>query len=378
MSFRLFALSALSGLVCLAGEVRGVWVNRDTLASRERIRAALTQLAEAHFNAAFVNVWSRGYPAWPSQTFQRETGILIDPAFEGRDPLQEAIEEARPLGIAIIPWLEYGFAGGWSGYHPGASGKGPIFDAHPDWLAVRRSGDGAYPVGSGYHFWMVHTRPDVQEFLLAMVEELARDYEVPAIQFDRARYPSLDCGYDEYTKDLYAREHDGAQPPEPNNPEWIEWRARRINDFLDRLHHRVKQTDWRVLVTNAPGLYRYAYVNFAQDYPEWVRRGSLDFVTPQIYRNDAAAFETELRAQMRALPDNGRHVPGIKFNNPEDLARQIEIVRECGLPGVVIWYYNDLASGGALSHLRETVYAVKSPLPWRWPTTSAAASGSKE
>lgn len=33
--------------------------------------------------------------------------------------------------------------------------------------------------------------------------ELAANYDVPAIEFDRAGYPELHCGYDDYTKALY-------------------------------------------------------------------------------------------------------------------------------------------------------------------------------
>jgi uncharacterized lipoprotein YddW (UPF0748 family) len=127
----------------------------------------------------------------------------------------------------------------------------------------------------------------------------------------------------------------------------------------------VKAVDWRMLMTNAPAVYSYAYVNFAQDYPEWVRQGALDFVTPQVYRNDADTYERELTAQMRHMEDTSRFVPGIKTNNPEDLARQIEITRQKGLPGVVIWYYNDLVTSASLAHLKQTVYAEKAALPWR-------------
>ena len=184
-------------------EVRGVWIARDSLGSRAEIRATMQQLAEANLNLALVNVWSRGYPLWPSRVFERETGLLIDPGYQGRDVLAEAIEEAAPYGISVMPWFEYGFVGGFSGYFPGPGGRGPIFERHPDWLAKTLNGETRFPLSSGgYFYWMAQTRPEVQEFVIELMEEVLRNYAVAGLQFDRARYPQLDCGYDDFTSAL--------------------------------------------------------------------------------------------------------------------------------------------------------------------------------
>ena len=352
------------------GELRGVWAARDSLGSREQIRQMMKNLDEGNFNAVFVNVWSRGYPLWPSEVFERETGIRIDPGFEGRDVLQESIEEAKPYGIAVIPWVEYGFVAGWSGYAPGPGRRGVIFEKHPEWLAKNRAGEVRFPIaGGGDYFWMAHANPEVQEFLIQMMEELARNYDVPAIEFDRARYPMLDCGYDEVTKALYARDNSGEAPPEKvDEPKWIRWRADDLNRFLKRLNRRVKAIDWRVLVTNAPVQYPFSYVNFAQEYPAWVREGSLDFVSPQVYWSNAEQYARELDLQMSRLSDTSRLVPGIDVSNSrsvEDLARQIRFTRDRGLPGFVIWYYGVLVQADGFTRLKELVLTQKVPLPWR-------------
>ena len=240
-------------------EVRGVWVDRSSLVSRDEIRATMQQLASANFNIAFINVWSRGYPLWASKVFERETGILIDPDFVGRDVMREAVEEGKAAGIEAVPWPEYGFIGGWSGYLPSVSGKGPIFDRHPDWLAKTRSGDDRFTAPGGSFYWMVHTRPDVQKFLLDLMEELARNYEVSGIQFDCARYPQLDCGYDDYTIQLYQSEHNGTAPPsDPANTAWVRWRADKNNAFVNDLAKRLKSVNRLFQISNAPGVYPFA------------------------------------------------------------------------------------------------------------------------
>ncbi|MFN6204269.1 MAG: family 10 glycosylhydrolase, partial [Acidobacteriota bacterium] len=103
---RHFAAGLLAGVILLLGvrpvggrevapasvEIRAVWLDRSSLVSRQEIRSTLEQLASANFNLVLVNVWSRGYPLWPSGVFARESGLSIDPEYVGRDPLAEVIE----------------------------------------------------------------------------------------------------------------------------------------------------------------------------------------------------------------------------------------------------------------------------------------------
>lgn len=351
-------------------EVRGVWVARDSLGSREQIRTMMRNLADANFNLVYILVWSQGYPMWPSDVFERETGIRIDPQYAGRDILQESIDEAREVGLTVVPWVEYGFIGGWSSRRAGPENQGPIFTAHPDWVARKKDGDFRYLMADGSFFtWMNHFHPDVQQFMLDLMVELAERYNVPSIQFDRARLPALDCGYDDFTKQLYASENDGRQPPQNEaDAGWLQWRSRKINQFVARLYRALKDQDWRMLVTNAPGLWTFAYVNFGQDYPTWMREGSLDFVSPQVYRRDLESYVAELDRQIRATPDTSRLVPGVDITNSNDpgvLIQMIEATRERGLPGVVIWYYQGLIRAGALDRLKATVYTERARLPFR-------------
>ncbi|MFN0121396.1 MAG: glycoside hydrolase family 10 protein [Blastocatellia bacterium] len=353
-------------------EIRGVWIDRSSLVSRDEMRATLQNLAAANFNLAFVNVWSRGYPLWRSRVFEHETGLPTDPGFNGRDVLAEFIEEARDAGIAVMPWAEYGFIGGYSGYLPGPGGRGPIFERHPGWLARTSAGVTQFTAPGGFFYWMSHTHPEVQEFLLALMEELARNYPIAGIQFDRVRYPQLDCGYDDYTVQLYRQENNGAAPPaDGNNAAWMRWRADKANQFVKSLWLRLKGVNRNLAVNNAPIVHPFGYVNFAQEYPAWLRDGALDFATPQIYRRTAAEYEAELDRQLghfrQGQLDTRLLVPGIDITNSNsaaELIRMIEITRQRQLPGVVVWYYRGLLNAGAFDRLRATVFATRAPLPW--------------
>jgi uncharacterized lipoprotein YddW (UPF0748 family) len=380
-------LSVSAGKVLAAEptvEVRGAWIDRSSLVSREEIRTTLRQLADAHFNLALVNVWSRGYPLWKSQVFEEETGMATDPGFGGRDVLAEVVEEARLAGIAVMPWFEYGFIGGYSGYLPGQGGRGPIFDRHPEWLAMTRAQATGFPAPGGFFYWMSHTQPEVQEFLLRMITEVCRNYSIVGIQFDRARYPQLDCGYDSYTLQLYARENPGAAPPsDPAAPFWVRWRANKLNDFVAAIDQRVRAVGRHLLVSGAPIVYPFSYLQFAQEYPAWIARGALDFTVPQIYRRDAASFEAELQRQIAAAGRTQTLVAGIDSTNPtvDDLIMMVQKARAYGLPGTVIWYYRALLHKGALTRLRQTVFLAPARLPWAIgrpsPLPPRSASGNR-
>jgi len=345
-------------------EIRGVWVDRTPLATRESIAKMLDDLKNANCNAVFVNVWSRGYPLWRSAVFQQHTGVFTDPVYLGRDVLAEVIEEARPRGLAVIPWVEYGFVIGYTG------GKAPLVEVQPGWLARRKDGSVEFswaPTTRSY--WIAHAHPEGQRFLLDLMRELAANYDVPAIQFDRARYPELDCGYDDATKALYAAEHDGAPPPDDErNAEWMRWRALKLNAFVERIGRVIKSANWRILSTSAPIVYSFSYVNFLQEYPAWIKAGSLDFVSPQVYRSDMAGFTAELDRQLAAVGGDGtRFAPGIDVTNggTEVLIRSIEICRERKLPGVVIWYYGGLVQKDSWDRLKTTVFQEPASLPWK-------------
>ncbi|MFN4110829.1 MAG: glycoside hydrolase family 10 protein, partial [Ignavibacteria bacterium] len=234
-------------------ELRGTWIARDQLGTKEALAYAIDSIAAANFNVVYVNVWSRGYPLWKSNVFYQHTGVYIDPTYDGRDILAEAIAEAHKHGLHVEAWFEYGFVGGYEPYYPGTSGKGKIFDTHPDWVAKRL--DGGEKDNSNF-YWMVQTRKDVQDFLIALVMEIVRNYDVDGIELDRIRYSSLQYGYDSYTDSLYRLEHNGNSPPTNYaDQSWIRWRADKLNEFQARVYDSVKSVRLKFNLSNAPSLY---------------------------------------------------------------------------------------------------------------------------
>lgn len=334
-----------------AQELRATWIARDQLASRDQIARAMDSLAANNFNTVIVNVWSRGYPLYQSALFAQHTGLTIDPNYVGRDVLQEAVAEAHRAGLHVEAWFEYGFVGGYSGYLPGTSGKGKIFDAYPHWVARQQNGT---EIDGSSFYWMTHTRPDVQNFLIGMAAEVARNYDIDGIEMDRVRYSSLNYGYDPYTDSLYRVEHAGQAPPAPSDTSWRRWRADKLNTFVARLYDSVKAVNPHITVSNAPSVYSStaysSYDSFCQDWVWWVNQNKVDNVLVQSYVASPATFSSYIDNMKARVNDDAKIHPSfaVKPNGTPIgtgvASAMIQAVRGKGLAGSGIWYYTDLLS----------------------------------
>ncbi len=354
-------------------ELRGTWIARDQLGTKEALAQAIDSIAASNFNVVYVNVWSRGYPLWKSDVFYQHTGMYIDPAYTGRDILAEAIAEAHKHGLHIEAWFEYGFVGGYEHYYPGNSGKGKIFDSHPDWVAKRL--DGGEKDNSNF-YWMVQTRKDVQDFLIALVMEIVRNYDVDGLELDRIRYSSLQYGYDSYTDSLYRAEHNGAPPPTNySDPAWIRWRADKLNEFHARVYDSVKTIRPKFNLSNAPSLYsstQYtSYNNFCQDWVWWVNNNIVDNVQVQMYVETPSAFSNILDYMQTLVNDKSKTFPSFAVspnNNPLPIStvlQFIDITRTKGYKGNSIWYSADLRN--YFQALKDNRYQQKTYPPFSAP-----------
>lgn len=227
-----FALSVLplTAAAQLPEELRGVKltnVDWQVLFSDEAIAEAMAFLADAGFNAVLPVVQNGGYTIYPSEVMARRFGKPIhpNPALAGRDPLAVLIREAHKHGMEVYPWFEYGFAANYSGLNGPATG-GFILQQHPEWAARHVNGDICKKNGFD---WMNGIHEEVQDFMLELVMEVVRRYEVDGVEFsDRMPAMPVECGYDDYTKALYKRFNAVDPPSDPQNQTWKNWRANEL------------------------------------------------------------------------------------------------------------------------------------------------------
>ena len=322
----------------------GTWVTNvgtNVLDSKANIEECVATCKKYHINNIYVCVWNKGMTLYPSKVMKEMTGIEQMDNFVGRDPLKDMIEVAHKQGIKVHAWFEYGFASG--------NGQaGPLLTKNPSWASKDQNGKDL--VKNNFH-WMNAFMPEVQDFMLSLISEVVKSYDVDGIQGDD-RLPALpsEGGYDEYTVNMYKTEHTGSTPSlNTKDAAWVDWRCAKLTQFMEKLYTTVKSIKPNIIVSSAPSIYPWAKNEYLQDWPTWLNKGYIDYVIPQIYRYDIANYRSTLAQQVKVagsnskklyagmLIKNGTYKPEVSF-----IKGMIEANRSNSITGECFWYYNGL------------------------------------
>lgn len=322
--------------------IRGAWVTTTAstaLNSRADIKTTVATLKAAGMNHIFVVVYNNARTVYPSTVMQAINGKLIKEGFEGRDPLQEMIDEAHAANMKVYAWFEYGFASSFS-----ANG-GSIIAAKPTWAS--KDVNENLVVKNGFD-WLNAFHPEVQDFLMSLLKEVATKYNVDGIQGDD-RLPAMpsEGGYDDYTVNLYKAENGGAAPPlNARDVAWVQWRAKKLNGFMKRIYTEIKAAKPAMKIIMSPSVYPFSLTEYLQDWPTWVDSSWVDGVIPQIYRYDIAAYKATLQAQKPYFKTKvALFTPGVLLKVGATLqtdgfvTEMVQANRAEGLKGEVFFFY---------------------------------------
>jgi uncharacterized lipoprotein YddW (UPF0748 family) len=348
-------------------ELRGVWltnIDSDVLFSRLKLRRGMERLARLHFNTVYPTVWNWGYTLYPSDVAQAVIGQRLDPepGLQGRDMLAEAVEQGHRLGLAVIPWFEFGFM---------APADSTFVQRHPDWITSRRDGSQVVMEGKHPRVWLNPFHPQVQQFIVATIAEIVARYDVDGIQFDDHFGLPVELGYDAFTVQLYQQEHQGMSPPENHqDAEWVRWRANKITNVTAQLFHTIKALKPACIVSLSPNPYQFSYENYLQDWATWEQQGLIEELIVQIYRNDIERFVLELEAPVlesvrRRIPVGIGILAGLKNRNVPigQIRQQVETVRRYGYAGVSFFFYETLGNRDQAFRAMFANPAQRPPLP---------------
>ncbi len=327
-------------------ELRGVWmtnIDSNVLFGRDRLSAALQNLKALNFNTVYPTVWNWGYTLYPSPVAQKVIGRSLDPepGLQGRDMLKEIVTQGHQQGLDVIPWFEFGFM---------APADSSLAKRHPSWLTSRRDGSKIWAEGKHDRVWLNPFRPEVQNFIQNLIVEIVSKYDVDGIQFDDHFGLPSELGYDPYTVSLYKKEHKGIAPPaNPQDPQWLRWRADKITAYLQRVFKAVKARKPNIILSMAPNPQRVSYELFLADWQNWERRGLIEELVLQVYRNDLNVFIKELeypevQAAKKHIPVSVGILSGLKDRSVpvSQIQTQVAASRERNFAGVSFFFYETL------------------------------------
>lgn len=368
-------------------------------ASREAARTAqkngllnvLDRLQNANFNTVFFQVrgmsdafYNSQYEPW-SQYLSSERGA--DP---GWDPLAYIITEAHARGIEVHAWLNP------YRYSTSSESHGNLptdyATTHPEWILDYGS----------YTKILNPGIPAVRERICDVVEDIITHYEVDGIVFD-------DYFYVSGTTD--ALDNAQFQFYNPKGLSRADWRRDNVNQMVRDVYARINSIKPYVTfgispagvaassaaVANSYGLPAapagsdWQYNSIYSDPLAWLKDGSIDYISPQIYWTIGSSNDFSKLSPWWAKASNlfGRHFYSSNtssFSNNE-LVNQANINRNAdlnGTTGSVYFRTNDLAQS-ALNALKAGPYnskVLRAAYGWKTAPTqglveSLAIAGSK-
>lgn len=182
-------------------EGRSIWAHpRDLGKSDGEVEEFFARLKQSNIDIVFPLVKNTGGAIyWHSETFRD----AIHPDYKDFDLLRAAVRYAQKYQIKIHPWL-CDFP---------ESKNSPAFQKHPEWAMLNPRGGNTseekLDQGRPYNpIWMCPVRKPgyTDQWLIPMIEEIVRNYDVDGIHHDYVRYPG-DVAPDSYCFCDYCLEH---------------------------------------------------------------------------------------------------------------------------------------------------------------------------
>ncbi len=200
---------------------------------------------------------------------------------------------------------------------------------------------------------------EVRDLVVDAIRELLAKYEVDGIHFDDYFYPTTDEEFDKYSYEKYIKE-----TAEPLSLE--DWRRFQVNSLIGSCYTAIKYANEDVIFSISPtASFEQNYKRLYADIREWVKKGYIDEIIPQLYfgfnyPDESFRFENLLKEWKLLVREN----PNVKLKiglacykakptleadmaewttNDDIIARQVQICEsDSEINGYVLFSYSSL------------------------------------
>ncbi len=341
---------------------RGMWVDAfgPGLKTPEQVTKLVADARALHMNVLFAQV-GRRMDCYCNLASVPRTEDPDVPA--GFDSLADLITKAHAANIQVHAWMITTAA--WNNPKPPAD-PNHIFNLHGparaganNWMTAKADGS----VKSGADWVLDPAVPGAEAYIADMYASVVKNYDVDGIMLDRVRYPDsgtpglANWGYNPVTLARYAAETGHAGTPDPNDPEWKDWRRAQVTNMVRRIALAVKKVRPTVWVDAATITYGAGpaddagwtqsrpYTEVLQDWAGWLRQGYLDASIMMNYKRDFLPDQSSWYDQWNAYGLRtrglGRVVGGsaIYLNPQENSVNQARKALAAGLDGWAAYSY---------------------------------------
>lgn len=368
------------------GEVRALWVVRNTLTSPEKIQRMVDSAASNGFNTLIVQVRGRGDAYYRSRWEPRAAELKDQPA--DFDPLATTIDAAHKRGLKVHAWLNTSLLANLDAL---PSDPHHVYNKHPEWLAVPRPVAAELyelsPSDPVYRTRIVEwskanraelegvyvgpANPKVREHIYRIWMDVLEKYAVDGLHFDYVRFASPDFDYSRTSlknfrkwveTQLTSADKNALKKALKGNPlaaaetypqKFADFQREQVTALVNRIYHAVKKRRPSVIVSAAVFANdENAYTRRFQDWRRWLRLGILDVACPMAYTPDTAIFQKQIEVAVSTAHPVGRRVwAGIgAYRIPaESTVEKINTARSLGADGIILFSYDFTATPSALN-----------------------------
>jgi len=218
-----------------------------------------------------------------------------------------------------------------------------------------------------------HCPIKAHDYVISSIENYLRDFpDIDGIMMDFIRYaadiedPTCYCEYCRAAFEEWLGEKitDWSlfYPSGARFNDFLEFRPIPINDLVKDIHNTIKEANQNIVISEAAWtlfsdcpIYWRKFIG--QDTAYWIKEGYIDFVAPMMYTKELADLEnyinTNIKYWMGGQPEGPIPLVGLLRNDygsesptPEEFKAEVDLVRQKGLDGWIIWRYS--GPGGEL------------------------------
>jgi uncharacterized lipoprotein YddW (UPF0748 family) len=377
------------------GEVRAMWVVRDSMVSPQKIRNAVALAKKHHFNTLFVQVRGRGDAFYNSQ-FDPRSEELSDQSSDF-DPLEVAVNEGHKAGLEVHAWMNTFLV--WHKSRLPYSSR-HVVNQHRDWLVQDRNGNATLtPKTDCEGAFLDPALPSVREYTKNVFLDVATRYNVDGIHFDYVRFPSERYSFSR--ADLLAfrawmipqvsqNDLDFADTKSRSNRlawyylyphEWKTWRQSVVTDTVQQIAEEAHQTKPQLIVSAAvfPN-YSVASQDKGQAWHDWLKAGVIDAACPMSYNRSSELVGKQIRDAI-AFSSGRPIIGGVgAYQMPANSAiAKGKLYRSLGAGGINFFSYDGMTHEGRteayLSKISGTLFTTPAlPPDWHRPVTITAVA----
>lgn len=369
-------------------EIRAIWFDRGTIVrsqSEAELAKVFDRIAAAGINTVFFEAINASYPIYPSKIAPEQNPLTV-----GWDPLKAAVKLAHERKMELHAWT-WIFAAANQGHNRvlGLPEEylGPVLSRRPDWAITDQKGN-IFDRGPQFKkAFFDPANPEVQRYILSLLEEIANNYDVDGIHVDYIRYPFQDgkfnqtFGYSAASRKLF-KDMTGTDPLEiPAGSElwsrWTAFRMHQVDSFMASLSTRLKRQHPQLILSASvfPMEQRDRIFRLQQNWEEWMRRGWVDLVVIMTYALDTGNLED--RIQPLSVPsrqESALIIPGLRLLKVPDSVTvdQLQLVRNLPTGGFALFATENLTANLETILNRIQTSSHPEPIPYRQPFVAAA------